>query len=61
MAHPKKKMSKMRRNTRRSHDNLVQGTLSTCANCGAAKTPHRVCSVCGYYAGKKVVEVEEGV
>ncbi|MCB1195146.1 50S ribosomal protein L32 [bacterium] len=61
MANPKKRMSKMRRNTRRSHDSLVLGTIATCANCGASKLPHRVCSECGFYSGKMVIEVEKGV
>ena len=61
MANPKKKMSRSRRNSRRAHYVLKVPSLSTCDNCGAVKLPHRICPDCGFYAGRKIVEVEEGV
>jgi len=30
-----------------------------CPRCGSPKLPHRVCDSCGYYRGKKQVEVED--
>jgi large subunit ribosomal protein L32 len=30
-----------------------------CPRCAAPKLPHRVCGSCGYYGGKKRIEVEE--
>ncbi len=56
MAHPKRKISKSRRDKRRTHDKAVASTLSTCSNCGASVLYHRVCSDCGYYKGKLAIE-----
>ncbi|MBI5218313.1 MAG: 50S ribosomal protein L32 [Bacteroidia bacterium] len=56
MAHPKHKISKQRRNKRRTHYKTVAPTLSTCSNCGAAVQYHRVCPECGFYRGKQAVE-----
>ena len=35
MPHPKRKHSKQRRDKRRTHDNAIAPTLSSCSNCGA--------------------------
>lgn len=56
MPHPKRKLSKSRRDSRRGHDKAVASTLSTCSNCGAPVLYHRVCGECGYYKGKLAVE-----
>jgi large subunit ribosomal protein L32 len=32
--------------------------LITCTNCSALILPHRVCSQCGHYKGKEVLQVE---
>ena len=57
MAVPKKKVSKSRRNMRRAHDSLrVTGSVE-CPNCGELKLPHHVCSSCGYYKDREVLEV----
>jgi large subunit ribosomal protein L32 len=56
---PKQKMAKARTRQRRAHDALSTPAVSTCAKCGESKTPHRVCSHCGYYKGRKVLEIEE--
>jgi len=58
MAVPRKKVSKSRRNMRRSHDSLAAPTSIECPNCGELKRPHHVCGACGYYAEREVVEVE---
>jgi len=49
MAVPKKKVSKSRRNMRRSHHALASTKSIECPNCGELKRPHAVCSHCGYY------------
>lgn len=56
MAVPKKKVSKSRRDLRRSHLALkkVEG-LGVCKNCGAAIAPHNACSVCGQYNGRQIL------
>ncbi|MEX2618118.1 MAG: 50S ribosomal protein L32 [Alphaproteobacteria bacterium] len=56
MAVPKSKVSKSRRNMRRSHDALKTSVSVECGNCGELKRPHHVCSACGYYGEKEVVE-----
>ncbi|MDP6174918.1 MAG: 50S ribosomal protein L32 [Rhodospirillales bacterium] len=58
MAVPKKKISKSRRNQRRAHDGLPAQAYCECANCGELKRPHHVCSACGHYDGREVVEIE---
>jgi len=42
------------------HIYLEAKDLGDCSNCGAKKLPHRVCLECGFYKGKKVLEVESG-
>ncbi len=55
MANPKKKHSPSRRDSRRSANfRLVMGGLSGCSNCGAARPPHRVCMICGFYGDELV-------
>ncbi len=54
MAHPKRKISKSRRDKRRTHYKASLPTLSTCSNCGELKLSHRACPNCGYYAGKSM-------
>jgi len=56
MAHPKSKISKQRRNKRRTHYKASVPTLSTCSNCGSAVEYHRVCPECGFYRGKQAIE-----
>ena len=59
MAVPKRKVSKARRDKRRSSVwKLDAPALSKCTQCGELKMPHRVCPVCGYYKGKEVVKIE---
>ncbi len=59
MAVPKKKVSRARRDKRRSSVwKLDAPALSKCTQCGELKMPHRVCLVCGFYKGKEVVKVE---
>ena len=56
MAHPKRKISKQRARTRRTHYKAVAPTLAICPNCGAAHIYHTVCGECGYYRGKLAIE-----
>ncbi|HHV02829.1 MAG: 50S ribosomal protein L32 [Bacteroidales bacterium] len=56
MAHPKHKVSKQRRDKRRTHYKLETPTLAACSNCGAAVMYHRVCPECGYYRGRQIIE-----
>lgn len=58
MPNPKRRHSNARTRTRRAHDFLTLSSLSTCPNCGIQKMPHRICSACGYYAGRQVVTIK---
>ncbi len=49
MAHPKRKISKSRRDKRRTHYKATAPALGTCSNCGEMKLNHRACPSCGYY------------
>jgi len=42
---------------RRSHHALLATSFSKCANCQAPKRRHTVCPSCGYYRGKKVLDL----
>lgn len=60
MAVPKHRASKARTRRRKAiNGRLVPRNLSTCANCGAMKLPHRVCAKCGHYNGRQVLNPEE--
>lgn len=56
MQAPKKKTSKSRRGTRRSHHALVPRKISSCSNCGSPKASYSICRECGYYNGKLVIK-----
>jgi large subunit ribosomal protein L32 len=56
---PKRKLSKGRRDRRRSQDALVANNLVQCSNCGEMRLPHTVCPKCGYYQGREVIEIEK--
>lgn len=60
MAVPKGKVSRQRRDKRRSsHWKLTAPALSKCPSCGAFKMPHRACPECGKYNGRQVITVDE--
>jgi large subunit ribosomal protein L32 len=59
MGVPKKKISKSRRDKRRTHDKLKTLNVVPCPQCREPKLPHHVCTSCGYYAGREVVEIRE--
>ena len=60
MAVPKRKVSRQRRDKRRSsHWKLTAPGVVKCPNCGAFGMPHRVCKACGQYKGRVVINVEE--
>lgn len=58
MALPKRRHSKTRGRKRRTHWKLSALNLTTCPQCKQPKRAHRVCSVCGTYDGKQVIEVK---
>ena len=42
---------------RRSHHALASTNFTECENCKALKRRHTVCSSCGFYRGKKVLDL----
>jgi len=58
MAHPKRKISRTRRDKRRTHYKAEAPTLSTCSATGTVHERHRAYYVDGnlYYKGKLVIE-----
>lgn len=59
MAVPFRKVSKTRRDKRRTHDKIAANGLVKCSNCGEMIRPHRVCKACGFYKGEQVKSVKE--
>jgi large subunit ribosomal protein L32 len=55
---PKRKLSKGRRDRRRSQDALTAMNLVQCSNCGEMRPSHTVCPKCGHYQGREVIAVE---
>jgi ribosomal protein L32 len=59
MAVPKRKVSRARRDKRRSNVwKLEVPAFSTCPQCGELKKPHQVCGNCGFYKGREVIKKE---
>ena len=59
MAVPKRKVSKARRDKRRSNVwKLTLPGMTKCPKCGEFVKSHRVCKSCGYYKGQEVLKVE---
>lgn len=58
MAVPKKKVSKSRRDMRRSHLSISPVNYMICSNCGEAKLPHHACPHCGFYKGRQVLKTK---
>ena len=57
MAVPKRKTSKAKRDSRRAPNMRMKApNLSICPQCHSAKLPHKVCPVCNYYDGQKIIE-----
>ena len=60
MAVPKKKTSKARTRRRKAANTKTPNVvLTNCKKCGEKVLPHTVCKVCGYYKGKKILEIEK--
>ena len=61
MAHPKRKISKQRRDKRRTHQKLTLPTLAVCRATGETHLYHRAHWYEGklYYKGNVVIDTEE--
>ena len=45
------------RDNRRSHHALTAARMSKCANCGTLRKSHTLCMSCGWYKGRKVLDL----
>lgn len=59
MAVPRNRTSNARKNSRRAHHAKKPKNLSGCPNCASPRLPHRICSSCGFYAGRAVIKMTE--
>jgi large subunit ribosomal protein L32 len=59
MAEPKKRLTSSRSGSRQSHDAITLQNLRYCSHCKSKIVPHRVCPTCGYYKGKKMIELKD--
>lgn len=57
MAVPKRKMSRSNTRSRRAQWKATAVATVACSQCHSPKLPHNLCSVCGTYNGRQVVEV----
>jgi len=59
MAVPKSKVSRQRRDKRRSsHWKLDTPNIVACPKCDAFRLPHRACRACGTYKDREVISVK---
>jgi large subunit ribosomal protein L32 len=59
MAVPKRRISRTRRDKRRSHLRISAKKPAICSHCKQPKIAHRVCQNCGYYAGVEVIQPKD--
>ncbi|MCQ2397381.1 MAG: 50S ribosomal protein L32 [Lentisphaeria bacterium] len=59
MAVQQGKRSKMRVRQRKASIRYRGIEPTTCSNCGAPCLSHRICTACGYYDGKQVLQIKE--
>jgi large subunit ribosomal protein L32 len=55
MAVPKQKQARARTRKRRAQHKAAVAAYNACPQCHSPRRPHRVCPVCGHYAGREVV------
>ena len=59
MGLPKHRISKSRRDKRRTHQKKEVPNLSTCPECGEAIQQHHACANCGAYKGRTAIETDK--
>jgi large subunit ribosomal protein L32 len=55
MTVPKRRLSKMKGRTRRSHDHALIPIVTKCFACGETISPHGLCPKCQTYRGRSFV------
>jgi large subunit ribosomal protein L32 len=57
---PKRKLSHARTARRRAQNwKLELPNVGDCPRCHAPKLPHHVCPACGFYNGRKVLDIQQ--
>jgi large subunit ribosomal protein L32 len=59
MANPTSRHTRTRRDKRRANWKGNSPKVVLCPDCGEPKLSHRVCTACGTYSGRKVLEIVE--
>ncbi len=59
MAVPKQKQARARTRKRRAQHKMAAPSFNACPQCHSPRRPHRVCPVCGHYAGREAVSVPD--
>jgi len=59
MAIAQAKVSRARRDKRRSHHHLRAAAICECPNCHQMRLVHTVCPNCGFYKGRQVIKTED--
>jgi len=59
MAVPKRRTSKSRKGTRRSHHRVIPKMIQYCGQCNEPVLPHRICAACGFYQNREAIVVVE--
>ncbi|MCL2615969.1 MAG: 50S ribosomal protein L32 [Dehalococcoidia bacterium] len=55
---PKKKCSHARQGERRAHLKAKVASVAACPQCAQPMLPHHVCTTCGTYNGREVIEIK---
>jgi len=61
MAVQQNRVTRSKRNMRRSHDALTAMMGRECPSCGELKLPHHVCGACGHYRDREIVQTADEV
>ena len=61
MAVPKRRTSKSKKGMRRAHDAISAPSVIRCSRCSTPIERHTICPECGYYRGKPVIAIQEGI
>ena len=59
MPNPKRKISKTRRDKRRTHFKLHPPKPTECPRCHEMRLSHHACPHCGFYRDREVIRIEE--
>ncbi|HBB37209.1 MAG: seg [Candidatus Moranbacteria bacterium GW2011_GWC1_45_18] len=58
MSVPKQRHTKGRRDRRRANIKIVSKNLVNCSQCKKKIKRHTACQFCGYYKGKKTIDIK---